>query len=349
MNRKHIAVIVTLMALVFACSRGLPDAGKGTEPFPGFQQPGNFPAPAYHFETNPVTKEGFELGRKLFYEPRLSRNNTISCGSCHIQSSAFTQHGHDVSHGIDDRLGSRNTPPIMNLAWNPLFMWDGGIFDLDLQPVAPITTHEEMDETVANVVAKLQAIPEYRVLFKKAFGTEQVNTANLMKALSQFMLLCISSRSKYDSVMRQEGGATFTADEAAGRELVIRKCGGCHKEPLFTDGSFRNNGIGVGGNDDQGRYAVTLLPEDKYKFRVPGLRNLAYTAPYMHDGRFYTLDAVLDHYRTGVKAGPGLDPLLAGNGQPGIPLTAAQRKQVLAFLATLNDKAFITDKLLAEQ
>ncbi|MGJ7032604.1 cytochrome-c peroxidase [Niabella hirudinis] len=349
MNRKHIAVIVTLMALVFACSRGLPDEGRGKELFAGFQQPANFPAPVYHFETNPVTKDGFELGRKLFYEPRLSRNNTISCGSCHIQSSAFTQHGHDVSHGIDDRLGKRNAPPIMNLAWAPLLMWDGGIFDLDLQPIAPITTHEEMDETIANVVVKLQAVPEYRGLFKKAFGTEQVSTGNLMKALSQFMLLCISSRSKYDSVMRHEGSAVFTGEEAAGRTLVIQKCGGCHKEPLFTDGSFRNNGIGAGANDDQGRFAVTLRPEDQYKFKVPGLRNLSYTAPYMHDGRFYTLDAVLDHYTTGMKPGPGLDPLLSENGQPGIPLKPAQRKQILAFLATLNDRAFITDRSLAER
>ncbi len=348
MNRKHFIVTTVLILLVFACSRDLPGTHK-PEAFEGFRQPGNFPAPAYHFETNPVTKEGFELGRKLFYETRLSRNNTISCGSCHIQSSAFTQHGHDVSHGIDDRLGSRNTPPVMNLAWSPLFMWDGGIFDLDLQPVAPITTHEEMDETVANVVAKLQQAPEYRTLFQKAFGNDQISTGNLMKALSQFMLLCVSSRSKYDSVMRREGTAAFTSEEAAGYTLVVQKCGGCHKEPLFTDGSFRNNGLDTGTNKDPGRYAVTLRPEDRYKFKVPSLRNLAYTAPYMHDGRFYTLDAVLDHYTKGVQAAPGLDPLLTGNGAPGIPLTAGERDQVRAFLSTLNDRAFITDRLLAEQ
>ncbi|MBO9595412.1 MAG: cytochrome-c peroxidase [Niabella sp.] len=348
MNRKYIAVTGTLMVLVFACSRKLPGDNVQTDAgiFAGFQQPGNFPVPVYHFETNPVTKEGFELGRKLFYEPRLSRNSTISCGSCHIQSSAFTQHGHDVSHGIDDRLGSRNAPPIMNLAWSPLLMWDGGIFDLDLQPVAPITSHEEMDETVANVVSKLQALPQYRVLFKKAFGTEQINTGNLMKALSQFMVMCVSSRAKYDSVMRKEGNAAFTPEEAAGRKLVSEKCGGCHREPLFTDGTFRNNGIGIGANDDQGRFAVTLRPEDRYLFKVPSLRNLAYTAPYMHDGRFYTLEAVLDHYSTGIKDTPNLDPLLPAGG---IALTAGERKEILAFLNTLNDRAFITDKRLAEQ
>ncbi|MCF3107988.1 cytochrome-c peroxidase [Niabella sp. CC-SYL272] len=351
MNQKHIVVIGVLVAFVFACSRELPADKARTDPgvFAGFKQPGNFPASAYHFETNPVTREGFELGRKLFYEPRLSRNNTISCGSCHIQSSAFTQHGHDVSHGIDDRLGSRNAPAIMNLAWSPLLMWDGGIFDLDLQPIAPITNHEEMDETVANVVSKLQALPQYRALFKKAFGTEQISTGNLMKALSQFMVMCISSRSKYDSVMRREGRVAFTPEEAAGQTLVVQKCGGCHKEPLFTDGTFRNNGIGVGANNDQGRYAVTLQPADQYRFKVPSLRNLAYTAPYMHDGRFYTLDAVLDHYAAGVKPTPNLDPLLTANGQRGIALTDEERGQILAFLHTLNDRAFVTDKLLAEQ
>ena len=124
--------------------------------FAGFQKPSNFPEPAYHFNTNTVTKDGFELGRKLFYETRLSANNTISCGSCHIQTSAFTHHGHTVSHGIFDRLGTRNSPPIMNLAWNTSFMWDGGIADLDLQPVAPITNHLEMDETMPNVLNKLR-------------------------------------------------------------------------------------------------------------------------------------------------------------------------------------------------
>ena len=335
------AVMLALVMLIFACSKGGSDL-----PFAGFINPSHFPQPVYKFANNPVTKDGFELGRRLFYEPRLSRDNSISCGSCHIQSSAFTQHGHDVSHGIDDRLGRRNSPPIMNLAWMPNYMWDGGIFDLDLQPINPITAHEEMDESVANVISKLQAHPEYPALFKKAYGSEIITTAAFMKSLSQFMLMCISSNSKYDSVVLKLGKVAFTDEENAGYKLVQQKCGSCHTEPLFTDNSFRNNGIGIGLNDDPGRYEATLNNTDRYKFKVPSLRNLAYTAPYMHDGRYYRLDAVLTHYNKTVQHTPNLDPVLANGG---IPLTVLEQQQILAFLNTLNDKTFIGNKLLSEQ
>lgn len=325
--------------LLLSCSKDIVDN------FAGFKKPAHFPEPTYALENNPVTKEGFELGRKIFYEPRLSRDNSISCGSCHIQSSAFTQHGHDVSHGIDDRLGKRNSPPIMNLAWSPTFMWDGGIFDLDLQPFAPITAHEEMDENLPSILLKLKAHPEYPGLFKKAFGSEEITTARMMKALSQFMIMCISANAKYDRVMQQK--ETFTADEQAGYTLFQQKCSSCHAEPLFTDFSFRNNGIAIGPNNDEGRYLVTLNPTDRYKFKVPGLRNLSYTAPYMHDGRFYTLDAVLDHYRSRVQGTPNLDPSL----QPGegIAISDEEKIKLLAFLKTLDDKDFITNRLLSEQ
>src|SRR5690606_23412068 len=160
----------------------------------------------------PVTEAGYQLGRRLFYDLRLSRNNTISCGSCHIQASAFTHHGHDVSHGIDDRLGKRNAPAIMNLAWAPVLMWDGGIFDLDLQPIAPITSHEEMDSSLEQIVDKLQADGTYHTMFQSAFGSPNITTTGILKALSQFMLLCVSSNSRYDSIMRGETTG-FTANE----------------------------------------------------------------------------------------------------------------------------------------
>lgn len=325
--------------LLISCSKDM------MENFAGFQKPAHFPEPTYAIENNPVTQAGFELGRKIFYEPRLSRDNSISCGSCHIQSSAFTQHGHDVSHGIEDRLGKRNSPPIMNLAWSPTFMWDGGVFDLDLQPIAPITAHEEMDESVANVLQKLKAHPDYPKLFKKAFGSEEITTAKMMKALSQFMILCVSANAKYDRV--KQGKETFTADEQAGYTVFQQKCSNCHAEPLLTDFSFRNNGIAIGTNNDEGRYLVTLNPADKYKFKVPSLRNLSYTAPYMHDGRFYTLDAVIDHYRSRVQNTPNLDPSL----QPGqgIAISDDEKTKLIAFLKTLDDKDFITNRLLSEQ
>nr|WP_068888457.1 cytochrome c peroxidase [Pedobacter panaciterrae] len=348
MNKKHWIVFSILGLFILACKKDIP-IKEEIEKFLGFQKPINFPEPEYKFANNPVTKAGFELGRALFYEPRLSRNNTITCGSCHIQSSAFTQHGHDVSHGIEDRLGTRNSPPIMNLAWSKAFMWGGGVYDLDLQPIVPITTHEEMDENLDNVLKKIKAVPKYTAMFKSAFGTEEVTTARFMKALSQFMLMCVSSNSKYDKVMRKEAGVTFTADEQEGYTLFKQKCASCHSEPLFTDGSFRNNGLGISAINDQGFYAATLISTDKYKFKVPSLRNLQYTAPYMHDGRFLSLAGVLEHYNSEVQQTPNLDPLLKQANRLGIALTQNDQVKLTAFLVTLNDPDFINNTLLSEQ
>jgi cytochrome c peroxidase len=342
MNRKFYAVIFLFLAGIYACKKEV------IEGFRGFERPSNFPAPVYHFSTNQVTKNGFELGRKLFYETILSADNSISCGSCHIQTSAFTHHGHSLSHGIFDRMGTRNSPPIMNLAWSTSFMMDGGVADLDLQPVLPITNHVEMDETMANVLQKLRASPTYPALFKKAYGTEEITTNNFLKSLSQFMVMCVSSNSRYDSIMRKEGNKNFTSEEQEGRLLVQQKCGNCHTEPLFTDNSFRNNGLSISMENDEGRFKVTEIISDKYKFKVPSLRNLAYTAPYMHDGRLLTLDAVLDHYTSQIKNTPNLDPQFQQNDRLGIPLTATERIKILAFLNTLNDRIFLFDKRFSE-
>jgi cytochrome c peroxidase len=345
---RYLKYILVLLVFVYACKKS-EDVLEQVETFLGFQTPKNFPQPVYNLTNNPVTRDGFELGRKLFYDVRLSRNNTISCGSCHIQSAAFTQHGHDVSHGIEDRLGTRNSPPIMNLAWSKAFMWGGGVFDLDLQPISPITAHEEMDESLENVLNKLRAAQAYKDKFKAAFGSDDITTARFMKALSQFMIMCISSNSKYDQVMRKENGAAFTADELAGYEIFKEKCGSCHKEPLFTDGEFRNNGLAPSAINDKGLYGATLVATDKYKFKVPSLRNLKYTAPFMHDGRFLTLDAVFQHYTSEVQPLENLDALLVKNGSRGISLNADEKTKLAAFLNTLNDEGFINNKLLAEQ
>lgn len=333
-------MLITATSLLLACE-------KETVPvFEGFKTPVGFPAARYNFEANPVTEAGFQLGKRLFYEPRFSRNNTISCGSCHIQSSGFTQHGHDVSHGIDDRLGQRNSPPIVNLAWSTSFNWDGGIFDLDLFPISPITNPVEMDESVSNVLEKLRKHPEYPGLFKKAFGTEEITTALTMKALSQFVVMLKSDQSKYDMV--KAGKEQFTQEEAAGYELFKANCNSCHKEPLFTDFSFRDNGIGIGFNNDSGRAGISLQESDKYRFKVPTLRNLAYTKPYMHDGRILNLETVLQHYASRVQQTPNLDALLQQHAQPGIPLGATEQSLLIAFLQTLNDHQFVTNPKFAE-
>lgn len=343
MNRKHFIVLIFFIAGIYACNKETVQ-----ETFTGFQKPVNFPTPVYNFSGNEVTQGGFELGRKLFYDPLLSVNNSISCGNCHIQTSAFTQHGHSVSHGIFDRLGTRNSPPVMNLAWNSSFMWDGGIFDLDLQPLAPIANHVEMGEDITNVLNKLKSTTVYPPLFAKAYGSTDITTTRFLKALSQFMVMCVSNHSKYDSVMTH-AGVSFSPTEEAGYQLFKQKCNSCHPEPLFTDFSFRNNGLVPSGVNDLGRYLVTLNDADKYKFKVPSLRNLQYTAPFMHDGRFFTLDAVLEHYNSQVQLMPTLDPLLHPASQAGIPLSSDERNKLLAFLGTLNDRVFITDKRFAEQ
>ncbi len=341
MNKNFWLIVCFFLAGIYACKKEVIDA------FSGFEQPANFPAPAYRFTSNNITKEGFELGRKLFYDPTLSSNNTISCGSCHIQTAAFTHPGHTVSHGIFDRLGKRNSPAIMNLAWNTSFMWDGGITHLDLQPIAPITNHVEMDDSVGNVLNRLRNHAGYPALFKKAFGSDAITTSDFLKALSQFMLMCVSDNSKYDSVMRQQ--SQFTNAEQRGYNLFKQQCNACHAEPLFTDNSFRNNGLRASNVDDLGRYDISLIETDKYKFKVPSLRNLAYTAPYTHDGRFFTVEAMLDHYNNQVQQTPNLDPLLQQNGRLGISLSAEEKSSLLLFLNTLNDRSFITDRRLSEQ
>jgi len=342
MWRKKFIILFVFAAGIIACSK---DAVEAV--FAGFEKPEGFPEPVYRFADNKITKEGFELGRKLFYDPVLSANNTISCGSCHIQTSAFTHHGHSVSHGIFDRLGTRNSPPIMNLAWSTSFMWDGGVFDLDLQPIVPITSHVEMGDSMSNVLTKLRTSSMYPAMFSKAFGSSEITATRFLKALSQFMLMCVSNNAKYDSVTR--GQAVFTTDEQAGYKLFQQKCGTCHQEPLFTDYSFRNNGLSISNVNDEGRYAVTLNAGDRYKFKVPSLRNLDYTPPYMHDGRFLTIEAVLDHYAGEVQSTPNLDPLLHTGDQLGIAISPKEKVQLLAFLKTLDDRHFITDQRFSEQ
>lgn len=314
-----------------------------------FVKPANFPEPAYDLKKNPVTKAGFELGRTLFYDATLSRDGSISCGTCHQQSAAFTHHGHDLSHGIDDQLGERNSPPIMNLAWHNTFFWDGGVHDLDLQPIVPLENPVEMDASLKSALEKVSKNAKYAALFEASFGSSEVTTDRMLKALSQFMLLCISANSRYDKYVRKEPGGELNATELAGRQVFQQKCAACHQGELFSDFSFRNNGLINDFNKDRGRYRITLNDEDDYKFKMPSLRNVANTGPYMHDGRFSTLDEVLTHYTSGIRDMPTLDPLLKQNGKLGIELSNEEKDQIKAFLKTLSDDTFLRDRKLSEQ
>jgi len=311
------------------------------------QLPQHFPAPFQKLSDNPITEEGFILGRTLFYDPILSRDNTISCGSCHIQASAFTHHGHDISHGIDDKLGTRNAPAVQNMLWQKNFFWDGGVHNIELISINPIENPVEMDLAFDSAIARLQNHAHYPMLFKNAFGDEKVTGIATLNALGQFMRMLVSANSKYDRFIL--GKEIFTETEKEGLEIFRAKCNACHAEPLFTNNTFSNNGVYKKFPFDKGRYTISQLPEDEGKFKVPSLRNISYTAPYMHNGQFTSLDAVLDHYTNGISQHPTLDTLLVQDGTYGITISEYEKIKLKAFLETLNDEHFIQNTLFKQQ
>ena len=301
-----------------------------------FMIPKDWPQPAYDFSKNALTQEKIQLGRILFYETLLSKNNTISCSSCHSPFTAFAHTDHTLSHGIDNKIGTRNAPSIVNLAWQKNFMWDGGVNHLDVQPLVPIGNADEMNEDLKSVLAKMQYSSIYPSLFYKAWGDSIITTEHTLKSISQFMLTVISSNSKYDSVMRKE--SVFTEQEKKGYLLFQQNCSSCHSEPLFTNGQFESNGLPVDTSlNDFGRMKVTLNPKDSIKFKVPSLRNIEYSYPYMHDGRFKKLGDVLNHYTKGIKPSPTLSVKL----QKPIVLSSNEKVDIIAFLLTLTDRSFL--------
>lgn len=303
-------------------------------------QPQGWPEPVYTFSNNTPNAAVFNLGRHLFYDPILSLDNTISCASCHQQYAAFAHAEHKFSHGINDLVGKRNAPGIFNVTWHKSFMHDGGINHIEVQPLGPIQNPIEMGEKWSNVIKKLEASEKYRDLFKKAYGSEEIFDSRILKAFAQFMGMMYSYNSKYDNYKRNEEGVTFSEQEQRGYATFKDKCASCHVEPLFSDFDYRSNGIAVDPSiNDSGRAHITGIPSDRYKFKVPSLRNVALTGPYMHDGRYTTLQQCLDHY-TNIQNNINLDPLIPTTG---IPLTAQEKQDIIAFLQTLTDYEFIND------
>jgi cytochrome c peroxidase len=314
-----------------------------------FVTPSNFPPLAYDLQKNPLTQKGFELGKKLFYDGRLSSDGTISCGFCHQQQHAFTHHGHSVSQGIDGQTGTRNTPSIQNLGFQTTFMYDGATNHLNLQAIIPITSATEMNGNFTKITAMMNADPEYQKLYGLAYPGKPINTENMLNAMTQFLVMVTSSNTKFDKFRRNETGGNLSQDELDGYTLFNQKCATCHATDLFTDNSFRNNGLEINPIvNDVGRYRVSLIDTDKYKFKVPSLRNIEKTKPYMHDGRFLTLEAVLDHYSSGVFNSATLDQSLNNNGTLGIALSSTEKTKITAFLKTLTDTQYLTDKRLSE-
>ncbi|HEX8424750.1 cytochrome-c peroxidase [Hymenobacter sp.] len=314
---------------------------------------------------NPLTVEGVDLGRKLFYEVRLSRDNTMSCGSCHQQSKAFTD-GRVRAIGVDGIAHQRNTMSLVNLLWEPKLNWDGSANSFETQARTPIENPIELHQSLADGVRKLQQTTLYPPLFASAFNSATITEENVLKALAQFERTLISSNTRYEKSLLP-GGARLTADERAGRVLFFNhpgeggnilarggSCDHCHNGNnfLFTSTNFTapggltqyfNNGLPV--STDLGRFNVTGVAADRGKFRVPTLRNIALTAPYMHDGRFQTLEEVVDHYNEHIDTNSA-DPILLLSNTPGgtkLDLTATEKRQLVAFLKTLTDSTFIQD------
>lgn len=348
-NMKKLSLVLLGLVTLFACSNSTDTANYVPIPLQ-LELPTNFPEIAYNLDNNPITDAGFELGKRLFYEGKLSSNGAIACAFCHEQAFAFTHHGHNLSHGVNGGIGLRNAQPIQNLAYQTSFMWDGAASHLDLQPILPITSELEMGETLSNVIVKLQQDSYYQAQFAKAFDGGEVNTENMLKALSQFMLMMISSNSKYDKYVRQEDNVTLTALELDGLNTFQNKCSSCHASDLFTDQTFRNNGLPINPQlNDKGRFNILEDPNDLYKFKVPSLRNVEVSYPYMHDGRFSTLEVVLDFYDSGIVDNGNVDPSLQkADGTYGISLSAYEKESVIAFLKTLTDNQFLEDERFAE-
>ncbi|KEQ28265.1 cytochrome C peroxidase [Pedobacter antarcticus 4BY] len=348
-----ITVFILLLAAVSSCKKDVPLEENNPGPHAvKLQVPGNFPA-AKQEPDNPLTAEGIELGRMLFYDVRLSGNNRISCASCHRQDLAFTDGVALSTIGVSGKKLDRHAPSLFNLAWAKTgLFWDGGSKNLESQAFGPLTIADEMHQDLLVLEAELKQIPDYVSRFKQAFN-EDIKSTNVVKALAQFQRTLISGTSRYDKYKRSEAGASLTTIELQGMNLVNSKCKSCHSGELFTDDGYHNNGIDATFSDDhegifQGRFRVSFDPNDIGKFKTPSLRNVIITPPYMHDGRFKTIEEVLDHYQSGIKISPTIDQLLYQNqGQAGIPLSKTEREAIIAFLDTLTDYEFINNKKIS--
>lgn len=311
-------------------------------------------------EDNPLTLEGVELGKKLFFEKKLSKNNLMSCGSCHKPQFAFNDKGNALSTGVEGLPGIRNAMPLFNLAWVPVqgsqFNWHGSAESLEEQAFEPVRNPLEMNESWANVVDKLQADESYPNLFFQAFGTRTIDSVLVVKAIAQFERTLISGNSRYDNFLKRTFGAPvdgpeLTAQEQRGFDLFVDEgkgdCTHCHgfqSNVLMTNNRFLNNGLDA--MPDSGLAEVTKDPDDFGKFRVPSVRNLLFTAPYMHDGRFTTLEEVVDFYADSIQMNStNIDPTMLKTRS----LTQQERRDLVAFLEAMTDSSFVENPAFQPQ
>ena len=347
---RQILAMIYRLNLVFLLSAFLGGCG-GKE---GANGPREWPAPTpYPFEIpagfpqleipadNPLTVEGVDLGKRLFFDPILSADGTIACASCHVPEVSFAD-PERFSTGVAGST-ARNAMPVLNAAWMPTLFWDGRVASLEDQALQPVEDPLEMGEKWPRVIKKLERHSEYPELFARAFGALPLSAALVTKAIAQFERTLISHNSRYDRVVA--GLEEFTPREQYGFELFNNErgdCFHCHGGVLFTDNDFHNNGLDA-VPADSGRAAISGLAADLGKFKSPSLRNVEYTAPYMHDGRFNSLEEVLDFYNSGIVRGATVDPLLnlVARDRRHNPLTQEEREALIAFLKTLSDEDFM--------
>lgn len=351
MNRLLFFILLGVV-LFFACKK---DTTEYTPTPYVIDKPSHFPQMQIPAD-NPMTVEGVELGRRLFYETRLSLDNSISCASCHAPENAFSD-PNQFSSGVNGTLGNRNSMALINLGWQQSFFWDGRAQTLEQQILEPIPNPVEMHQEWKDAIVKLKSDQYYRNQFYKAFGVQEFDSTHVSKALAQFLRTMISGTSKYDVMYKFENGFPLSAEEQAIKNTVTLEewagydlfkslngadCFHCHNGALMQVQKFSNNGLDATFTD-LGRGAITGNPNDYGKFKVPTLRNIALTAPYMHDGRFQTLDEVIDHYSSGVHQSSTIDPLMEFASQGGVQLDASQKQLLKAFLLTLTDEKFVTN------
>ncbi len=296
-------------------------------------------------EDNPMTHEGVRLGKRLFFDPILSADNSLACAGCHLPEGAFSDQGNAVSTGIDGSKGRRNAMPLFNLAWQDRFNWHGSANSLEEQAFEPVTNPNEMKAEWPKVTDELEGTEPYPKLFYKAFGVTDIDSTHVVKAIAQYERTLISGNSKFDRYL--DGKVSLTPKEAAGFNVYMSEskgdCFHCHGDPsnpLWTDGQFHNNGLDATFSDI-GLAEVTGDPNHRGLFKTPSIRNLAFSAPYMHDGRFQTLDEVIDHYSEGLTDSPTIDPLMKKVDQGGVQLSPQEKEELKAFLLTLSDTSFI--------
>jgi cytochrome c peroxidase len=347
------SVFIFIILALFSCRK----EKVGFKPTPySLIKPTHFPNMVIP-DDNPLTKEGVELGRFLFYEKRLSGDNTMSCATCHMPQNGFSD-ANQFSVGIDGIAGTRQSMALVNLGWENFFFWDGRASSLEEQILEPVPNPIEMHQSWKDAVSKLNADVKYRNRFFRAFNEEGIDSIKVTKAIAQFLRTLVSGESKYDVMYKYENSMTLNSNEQsvlgtidpeewAGYDLFKSlngaDCFHCHNGPLMQVKKFSNNGLMPNSINDLGRAHVTNNPEDNYKFKVPTLRNIALTAPYMHDGRFATLDEVIEHYSSGIHMSPTIDPLIEFGSQGGVQLDAQEKYLLKKFLLTLTDNNFINN------